>query len=169
MITKPIVTPRLRLHGLEKKDEAAAVQILRSDLVKPTYMLPDLDEAGAKQLFARFLRISNSHERLLLGIYLEDKLIGWINDTEICDQTMELGWVIHPDCWGQGYATEAVRGVLPALQEEGFRCVYAGAFSENTASIRVMQKAGMRLMDKTETLEYRGKTHRCVYYGIRLS
>ena len=43
--------------------------------------------------------------------------------------------------------------------------VYAGAFAENPASLRVMQKAGMTLMDKTEDLEYRGKTHHCIFYA----
>jgi len=42
----------------------------------------------------------------------------------------------------------------------------AGAFAENCASIRVMQKAGMQLMDKTELIEYRGQNRNCVYYGI---
>ncbi len=168
MFTKPIVTARLSLHALSRADEAAVVELLRSDRVKPTYMLPDLDEAGAKKLFGRFLQLSKSRERLLLGVYLKEKLIGWLNDTEICDDSMELGWVIHPEHWGQGYATEAVRAAIKALHEEGFRCIYAGAFSENKASIRVMQKAGMRLIDKTEQLEYRGKTHHCVYYATRL-
>lgn len=167
MFTAPIKTARLSLHKLGKADEAAACEILRSERVKPTYMLPDLDEKGAKKLFARFLQISKSEERLLLGVYLEGTLIGWLNDTEVCGDTVELGWVIHPDFWGRGYATEAVRAALGALHEEGFRVVCAGAFEENKASIRVMQKAGMALQDKTEDLEYRGKVHHCVYYASR--
>ena len=163
-----IVTTRLSLHVLRRADEAAVCEILQSERVKPTYMLPDLDEQGAKKLFARFLQISASGERLLLGVYLEETLIGWLNDTEVCDDTLELGWVIHPDFWGRGYATEAVRAAIRALHEEGFRVVYAGAFAENKASIRVMQKCGMHLLEKTEQLEYRGALHDCVYYGITL-
>ena len=165
MITQPIITQRLSLHPLRREDEAAAVEIMRSDLVNPTYMLPDLDNAGAKALFARFLQITEQADRVLLGVYLEDRLIGWLNDTEICGDTMELGWVIHPDLWGQGYATEAVSAALQALHQKGFRCIYAGAFSQNTASLRVMQKAGMTLQNKTEDLEYRGKVHHCIFYA----
>lgn len=165
MFTHPITTPRLELHPLRKEDEAAALEILRSDLVKPTYMLPDLDETGAKALFARFLQMAEREDRLLLGIYLRERLIGWLNDTELNGDTMELGWVIHPDFWGQGYATEAVSAILNALHRQGFRCIFAGAFSENAASIRVMEKSGMVLQEKTEVLEYRGRSHRCVFYA----
>lgn len=165
MITQPIITQRLSLHPLRREDEAAAVEIMRSDLVNPTYMLPDLDDAGAKALFARFLQITEQADRVLLGVYLEDRLIGWLNDTEICGDTMELGWVIHPDLWGQGYATEAVSAALKVLHQKGFRCIYAGAFSENAASLRVMQKTGMKLQNKTESLEYRGKIHHCIFYA----
>lgn len=164
MFKDPVITPRLTLHPLRKADEAAALKILRSDLVKPTYMLPDLDDTGAKTLFARFLQMTKREDRLLLGIYLGEQLIGWVNDTEISGDTMELGWVIHPSFWGQGYATEAVSAILNALHRQGFRCIYAGAFSENTASIRVMEKSGMVLQEKTEDLEYRGRSHHCVFY-----
>ena len=165
MLTSTIVTPRLTLRPFREEDEAAAVAVLCSDCVKPTYMLPDLDEAGAKKLFERFLALSAKEDRFLVAVCLEDRLIGWLNDTEICDDTMELGWVIHPDYWGQGYATEAVRAAIKVLHEEGFRIIYAGAFSENKASLRVMQKAGMVMQDKTEDLEYRGKVHHCLYYA----
>ena len=164
MLTPIITTPRLTLRPFRKGDEADTTVIMRSDRVNPTYMLPDLDEAGAKKLFARFVEMSAREDRFVAAVCLEDRVIGWLNDTEICGDFMELGWVIHPDYWGKGYATEAVRAAVKALHGEGFRCVYAGAFTENPASLRVMQKAGMTLMDKTEDLEYRGKMHHCIFY-----
>ena len=165
MLTPIITTPRLTLRPFRKGDEADTTVIMRSDRVNLTYMLPDLDEAGAKKLFARFVEMSAREDRFVAAVCLEDRVIGWLNDTEVCGDSMELGWVIHPDYWGKGYATEAVRAAIKALHEEGFRVVYAGAFAENPASLRVMQKAGMTLMDKTEDLEYRGKTHHCIFYA----
>lgn len=54
----------------------------------------------------------------------------------------------------------------------GYTEVVAGAFSENIASRRVMEKCGMTLTEQEEDIEYRGKTHHCVYYkrvsGIQL-
>ncbi|MGC2526443.1 MAG: GNAT family N-acetyltransferase [Candidatus Acidiferrum sp.] len=58
---------------------------------------------------------------------------------------VEIGWWLAPHLWGQGFATEAARMVL----EDGFtRCdlnrIVAIARRENGASMRVMEKIGMR-------------------------
>lgn len=158
----------LMLRRFEKRDEAAVIELLRHEQVKPTYMLPDMTEAEAKLMFRHFWKLSRDPERFVRAVCLEGCLIGWLNDTGISGDSIELGWVIHPAHWGRGYATEAVRSAIDLLRREGFGLVYAGAFETNAASIRVMQKCGMRLLDKTEDLDYRGKTHHCVYYGMSL-
>ena len=53
------------------------------------------------------------------------------------------------------------------LFEKNFSVVWAGAFEENLASLRVMEKAGMKKTNSKASIEYRGKTHRCVYYCIK--
>jgi len=47
----------------------------------------------------------------------------------------------------------------------GFSEVLAGAFEENLASMRIMEKSGMTRIEKTDEIEYRGKVHQCVYYS----
>lgn len=57
----------------------------------------------------------------------------------------ELGWVLHPDHTGHGYATEAVREVIRLCFEDlGLRRVVANCFAGNTASWRLMERVGMR-------------------------
>lgn len=46
----------------------------------------------------------------------------------------------------------------------GFRKVKAGYFEENEASRRVMEKCGMKQLSYTDEIEYRGITHKCLYY-----
>ena len=58
----------------------------------------------------------------------------------------ELGWVLHPDHAGHGYATEAVRELIRVCFEDlGLRRVTANCFADNGASARLMQRVGMRL------------------------
>ena len=78
---------------------------------------------------------------------------------------MEVGYLIHPEYHGKGYMTEALIAFIQDLFSLGLEEVIAGAFEENPASLRVMQKAGMTLLDKSDELEYRGKVHRCIYYS----
>jgi RimJ/RimL family protein N-acetyltransferase len=57
----------------------------------------------------------------------------------------ELGWVLHPDHAGQGYATEAVRELIRiCFVDLGLRRVTAGCFAANDASWRLMERVGMR-------------------------
>ncbi|MBJ7356037.1 GNAT family N-acetyltransferase [Nocardioides sp.] len=56
-----------------------------------------------------------------------------------------LGYTFDPAYGGHGYATEAVRAVLArAFDELGVHRVTAGCFADNIASVRVLEKVGMR-------------------------
>lgn len=59
---------------------------------------------------------------------------------------VEVGWRLHPDEWGKGFATE---GATAALRE-GFGVMELGEICsvpqrENSASVRVAERLGMRL------------------------
>lgn len=62
------------------------------------------------------------------------------------DGSVEIGYVISPDYWGKGFATEAARTVM-RFCFENFDCNrICGKFMEgNNASMRVMMKLGMSL------------------------
>lgn len=57
----------------------------------------------------------------------------------------ELGWALHPDHTGRGLMSEALSALLDHLVDGGLvRRVYACAFADNHASIRLMERLGMR-------------------------
>lgn len=57
----------------------------------------------------------------------------------------ELGWVLHPDHTGRGYATEAMTAVIDVcFGALGLRRVHAGCFADNEPSWRLMERLGMR-------------------------
>lgn len=161
-----VETPRLMLKRITARDVSEGIQIYRDNRVNKTYMFPDLTEEAAKKLHDRISSLSANDSRYVRGIYLENKMVGFINDPEIVDGSIELGWVIDPEYQNRGYATEAVTHAIEDLFGRGFDVVTAGAFEENPASIRVMQKSGMHLIEKTEEIDYRGKIHHCIFYAI---
>lgn len=161
-----IWTKRLCIRPMEECDAQAMCAIFESEIVKKTYMIPDLETEEAKmKLFYRFAALSADDTHFVRGIYEENVIVGFLNDTEIHGGTIELGYVIAPAFHGRGYMTEALSAVIDHLLENGFHEVLAGAFSTNTASIRVMEKCGMTRLHTHATIEYRGKLHDCVYYG----
>ena len=165
-MNKTVFTQRLSLRPISDADSANMIRILRDNTVNKTYMIPDLDEEAAQKLFIRFRDMSADPQRYVRGVYLQDSLIGWINDQGVESGKMELGWVIDPAYSNCGYCSEAAAAAVKELFAWGIQVVSAGAFSENLASIRVMEKIGMHPVEFTEEIEYRGKTHKCVYYEI---
>jgi [ribosomal protein S5]-alanine N-acetyltransferase len=66
-------------------------------------------------------------------------------------QEIEINWHLKRSSWGQGYATEAAKAML----EYGFNTlnlpvVYAVVNPQNTASIRVTQRSGMKPLGRVD-------------------
>jgi RimJ/RimL family protein N-acetyltransferase len=67
---------------------------------------------------------------------------------ESCDEVspddVEIGWMITPSAWGQGYATEAGSAVRDeAFDRLELESIVAVHHPENAASGRIMEKLGM--------------------------
>ena len=78
----------------------------------------------------------------------DDVLLGTIGAYNYIDNQVEVGFSVVRTCWGLGYATEALNAVLEYLTEnEGISRVTAWCASENTGSGRVLEKAGMILVN----------------------
>ena len=161
-----IQTERLILKPFSEQDSDRLIEILTAPEVTKTFMVPEMEPPHClEELVQKLISFSQLEDdkHLEYGIYLNGKIIGFINDCGVGDDEIEIGYVVHPRYQGQGYATEAVHAVITELHEMGFRKIIAGYFSENTASLRVMEKCGMHLTDKTEEETYRGRTHTCRY------
>ncbi|MEV4539872.1 GNAT family N-acetyltransferase [Asanoa sp. NPDC049518] len=70
---------------------------------------------------------------------------------------LEMGWQLHPDHWGQGYASEAGRAVARWAFDEGYDEVVAVARPANTRAQATARRIGMEWVGETEK-----------YYGLRL-
>lgn len=164
-----IRTERLALKPCSMADADALAGLLTNSEITKTFMVPDFESPEqAKALAEKLIAFGQIEDtaHLEYGIYRNGALIGFISDCGIEDDEIEIGYVVHPDFQGHGYATEAVRAMLGALREMGFRKVTAGYFQENDASRRVMEKCGMARTSKTDEIDYRGERHVCRYCEI---
>jgi RimJ/RimL family protein N-acetyltransferase len=60
---------------------------------------------------------------------------------------LALGWRLIKSAWGKGYATEVATALVgKAFAELGAMRVFACTYSENLASRRVMEKAGLKFI-----------------------
>ncbi|MFY1577118.1 GNAT family N-acetyltransferase [Verrucosispora sp. WMMD703] len=62
---------------------------------------------------------------------------------------VEIGWHLHPDAWGHGYATEAAAAVLDDAFERGLTRAIAVTKPDNHASQAVCRRLGMTRLGRT--------------------
>jgi RimJ/RimL family protein N-acetyltransferase len=159
---------KITLRPIREADREQMYTMLTDGRIKKFYMLPDFEnQEQVEKLFQRFIQLSNQDNRFVRGMDLDGRLVGFLNDVGTDNGKIELGYVVHPHFWGRGYCTAGLKQATEQLFAKGFREVVCGAFESNQASIRVMEKAGMEKLDFTESIEYRGKIQKCVYYGKR--
>jgi len=93
--------------------------------------------------------IVDEGDSLLMGAELAatGQIIGdvslWLRSIE--HRTGEVGWILHPDFSGHGYATESVHALLHlAFDRLGLHRVVARVDARNDASLRLAARLGMR-------------------------
>ena len=158
----------MKLREFMESDWPRLAMLATSTEVNKTYMLPDFEsEEKARPLFDRLMAMSKDDKRYVRAMEENGEFVGFCNDVERDGDSVEIGYALCPDVWGRGYATAALKLAIADLFTLGFDQVVAGAFVENPASLRVMEKAGMTPIDKVDEIDYRGRTHTCVYRVIR--
>lgn len=92
-------------------------------------------------------------KRVDRGIYAGDTLVGTAGWFYNEDDKMEIGYAIHKDHRGKGFATDAAGLVLDLLRADGFKePVYAQYFKDNEASGRVLEKLGFSRVGSVESI-----------------
>ena len=162
-------TKRLQVGPMTQGAAEALTELLLDPVVGQTYMVPDFSSRQeAEALARRLVALSQTPGRYMAGIFREGTLVGILHETEVTPDWVELGSALLPRYYGQGYCTEALRGALDWLLEQGVAQVRAGAFADNRASLRVMEKAGMVPIDHRDQVEYRGILRECVYWATEV-
>jgi len=91
---------------------------------------------------------NNPRSRFVFAIVLKGngKMIGSgeFNIRDYGNKTGELGYIINPDYWGMGYATEASKLLIVfGFKELKLHRIYATCDPRNVASSKVLEKTGM--------------------------
>jgi RimJ/RimL family protein N-acetyltransferase len=149
-----IETERLRIRDWTPEDAPAALDMLsRVEVVKwlgdgPPVLTKDLDEAVEKierwrgrddpPLGHWAIEVTDSgslHGRVIGTVLLLTLPNG--------DGEVEIGWHLHPDAWGHGYASEAARAALRRGFEGGLDEINAVTHLTNGPSQAVCRRIGM--------------------------
>lgn len=78
-----------------------------------------------------------------------------------------VGYEIHPDYWGKGWMTEALRSVIACGDGQfGLNRIEAWTLRENVASARVLEKCGFRFEGTLrQRAHFKGRFHDLRWFG----
>ncbi len=124
--------------SLARHANSPAVAATMRDAFPAPYTLEDAEA---------FIAVANSTGgTLVLAIEVDGEAVGGIGVHTLSDvyrRTAELGYWVGASCRNRGIATDAVRAVVPiAFERFGLARLQAGVFSNNAASMHVLEKAG---------------------------
>ncbi|WP_043622985.1 GNAT family N-acetyltransferase [Nonomuraea candida] len=148
----PIMTERLLLRPFTSGDlDAVNAYESRPDVTRYLYWEPRDRDTSAAFLDKKTTRsaLHDEGDVLDLAVTLRDTgdLIGnclliWTSREH---RQGELGYILHPDHHGHGYAPEASRAMLRlGFAGLGLHRIVGRLDARNTASARVLEKLGMR-------------------------
>tara|TARA_R110002110_G_scaffold18688_6_gene78339 strand:+ start:7953 stop:8549 length:597 start_codon:yes stop_codon:yes gene_type:complete len=157
LLTLPIETPRLILRDFVSRDlEAVHAYSSLPDVSRYLVWGPNT-LLQSKDMIRGFLLDQKRRPRINFDLAIVrkgsarrgdgPKLIGGaglkLADWE--NRTGDIGYVLHPDHWRQGYAQEAARALMDAgFREIGLQRIFATCDQRNKASARVMERLGLR-------------------------
>jgi len=140
----PILTERLELRAFRAGDGADLFEYLgdpETVFFEPydTYTREAADREAARR----------ASDPAFIAVCLGGKLIGnvYLGPGDESD-TAELGYVFNRAYWGHGYAVEAARTVVDAAFASGVRKIRAGCAENNPHSWRLLERLGMRLVER---------------------
>ena len=149
----PLETDRLLLRPYVDDDLRALHEIeCLEGTARYLYNVP-LDLAATRALLERrkaLTEIDDEHDGLFLAADLKGTgtIIGHVN-LEVKSREHhqgEIGYVLHPDHQGHGYATEAAAVMLRlGFEELALHRIVGRLDARNAASARVLERLGMRL------------------------
>jgi [ribosomal protein S5]-alanine N-acetyltransferase len=157
-------TPRTLLRPLVPED-LAAVHAMWIDPHVRKFLWDDqiISEEVAAGVLAASARDFAEHGFGLWGVYTRttNELMGFCGLRSTADGVPELLYGLLPAFWGNGLAVDAARAVLSfAFHTIGATEVSAATDTPNVASVRVMERLGMRFerrgtLNGLDTLFYR--------------
>jgi RimJ/RimL family protein N-acetyltransferase len=89
-------------------------------------------------------------ERVLVGNLLLKPIPLSVDASPSPSEDVEIGWHLHPDHWGHGYASEAGRAGLAHAFGAGLPRVLAVTAPANGASQKVCRRLGMRHLGRSD-------------------
>jgi RimJ/RimL family protein N-acetyltransferase len=157
-MAQKLLTERLALRGW-KVDDAEAALGSYGDAEVARWLAPamdkvqDLDEM--REVLARWVaedaQMITPAGRWVVERRDDGQVVGGATLLPLQpDEEFEIGWQLHPQAWGHGYAVEIGLGLARWAFEQGIEQVVAVVRPSNTRALATVRRIGMEWAGETE-------------------
>lgn len=146
-------TARLQFRTITAADRDALFAIYADkETMKYRGSKPLESREDAARMVAKTIRDYSSSGACRLAIAdTSGTLIGTFLYKTLNETDCEIGYSIGKDYQGRGYATEALHHMISFLQNLGYKHLFAATHPDNTASSKLLLKAGFHRVENTGT------------------
>lgn len=144
-------TERLGLRPVRDRDVDRILEYRNLPEVTRWLLRTEVDPASFKAAWRRAADDPDDHS---VAVVLGDVVIGTVSLDVVGGMGQpgmpprteaQIGYIFDPAYGGQGFATEAVTAIVAhAFDRLAVRRITAGCFANNLASVRILEKVGMR-------------------------
>jgi [ribosomal protein S5]-alanine N-acetyltransferase len=148
-MTLPIVTARLELREFVPSDYDAMYNYASDPRVTRYMLYGPRDPMDAHEYLERVIRYQRDNPRLVWEFAVTQRsdrqLIGACDITILKPAEGDVGYMLRHESWGQGFGTEIASAMIDAgFRELGLERIVSTVSTENTRSMRVLEKVGLR-------------------------
>jgi len=162
-------TARLTLRPQEQADASALFGILSDQEAMRFWNRPAMTRLAVAEELLREQQAAMREGLCLYWTLVQNgEAIGSIDLSLIGEGSAELGFLLRPDRWGLGLASEAVAAVIQhGFDVLGLTRLAAAVQTENRAASRVLEKNGfLRIESRTVTIAS-GEKRDCAFYFLK--
>jgi RimJ/RimL family protein N-acetyltransferase len=162
-------TARLTLRPQEQADASVLFAILNNEEAMRFWNRPAISRLAVVDELLREQQIAMREGLCLYWTLIQNgEAIGSIDLSMIGEGSAELGFLLRPDCWGRGLASEAVGAVIQhGFDTLGLTRLAAAVQTANLAAARVLEKNQfLRIENRAVTLAS-GEKRDCAFYLLK--
>lgn len=158
-----IVTPRLKLRSAREDDLEAMHAVLSDPRATRWWSTPPHETLDQTRVWLDSM-IANGPNHPDFVVERDGLVIGKAGFWKL----PEVGYILHPDHWGQGLAREAVAAAIDhVFATRGLDGLTADVDPDNAASIRLLERLGfVRTGFAERTWNVGGEWKDSLYYGL---
>ncbi len=145
-----IASGQLTFNKLTDNDFALYAQLTMNEDVMKYVTGTALSLEKAELRFQKVMdtnRVSEDTGFFMVRLKDKDDFIGIVKLVRITADQFEVGYMLHPEYWGKGYASEMVEYMISIAKKKQINEIIGIVDPENPASIRVLSKFGFQLYE----------------------